>query len=597
MRTTTRYAAVGATAGFLISALVLILFPHFFSHVYELPIPAVLVAALSAVIGTCVAVVRIIMRRPARDALPGRRLGLVFAASLLLSAGLYALRTPARNWKVSPKLLVLCIDGGTWKVMDPLIASGRLPNLERIRREGTSGVLMSTTPAFSLIAWTTIGAGVRPEKHGITSFYDTQDDLESKRIWEVFEDGGHSVGLFRWWATWPPRVKKGFVIPGLLARDSRCFPEEYGFINRFRMDEKSGHSFSTIRKMKTAWRFLRAGLRLETCLETAVELLPALRSGRFADRHIALRRAEIRLNADVYCHLLRRFRPEYTCFYDNGVDQMSHFYWKYYEPGIFGAVHPADVKRYGKAIPDYYVLNDEVIGRILEHVSDSTYVAVLSDHGFGADSTGARTLYFARGVPILADMGMDKDYYSIALGSQTYIESVYRDPAKSRAALERAVGLLNSLRTVETGKTLFKARINPEGRLLLRVSDSLCSLDEHVRTPKGIIPIEQWFTTRSLSGTHEPEGIFLFRGAPFKKGHSGETAQLVDIAPTILYATGFAVSRELDGGIMWDWMTDTFRNSHEVRWVDSYGAYDPREYEVHVDEETMKKLRSLGYIR
>jgi len=71
----------------------------------------------------------------------------------------------------------------------------------------------------------------------------------------------------------------------------------------------------------------------------------------------------------------------------------------------------------------------------------------------------------------------------------------------------------------------------------------------------------------------------------------------VDIAPTILYATGFAVSRELDGGIMWNWMTDTFRNSHEVRWVDSYGSYDPREYEVHVDEETMKTLRSLGYIR
>lgn len=48
---------------------------------------------------------------------------------------------------------------------------------------------------------------------------------------------------------------------------------------------------------------------------------------------------------------------------------------------------------------------------------------------------------------------------------------------------------------------------------------------------------------------------------------------------------------------MWDWITDAFRSGGDVAWVDSYGRYDPVRPDVEVDEETLKKLRSLGYVR
>jgi hypothetical protein len=64
-----------------------------------------------------------------------------------------------------------------------------------------------------------------------------------------------------------------------------------------------------------------------------------------------------------------------------------------------------------------------------------------------------------------------------------------------------------------------------------------------------------------------------------------------------LYTAGFPLSRELDGLVMWDWIADAFRNEHEVSWIDTYGRYDPLRRDVVLDEETKKKLRSLGYVR
>jgi hypothetical protein len=598
LRTLARYASRGIVIGFIATALTLLALPHFYSRIHEL----LVFPAVAAVAGTAIGAVVLAfgaMRRSRRPAavVAGKPFLVTLAASILIALALFVMRAPERAWRAAPKLVVLCIDGGTWQIIDPLIEAGRLPNLARLKRDGAAAVLMSTDPSFSMVAWTTIGTGVQPEKHGIRSFYDTQDHLQSKRFWEVFEDNGHSIGLFRWWITWPPRVKNGFVIPDILARDATSFPQHYDFINQFRLDMKSAHSTPVSRKVALAWRFLRSGLRLETCLKIAVDVLPALRAGRFADFHIAARRAEIRLNADMYAHLLRVFQPEYTCLYDNGVDQMSHFYWQYYEPGEFRDVDPAEVARYGNAIPDYYVLHDEIIGWIVEHIQPSATIVVLSDHGFAADRAGGRNLYFPRGTPILPALGLDDEFYSLALGSRTFIESIHRDPTENSVALERAADVLNSLVVRESGVPLFHAWIEQEQRLQLDVSDSLLSLEGHVETPAGIVPLQEWFTTRAFTGTHHPEGIFIGRGPAFRQGHEGARAHLIDIAPTLLHTAGFPLSRELDGTVVWDWIADAFRSGSDVAWVDSYGRYDPVRPDVEVDEETLKKLRSLGYVR
>jgi len=599
MRTLTRYAAGGLLLGLLATASALIVLPHFYARIYELPFFPAIGLVAGVVAGNVALLVRAARRGPARASRPavGTRFLVILLAAAAVVAGLYALRAPARSWKVAPKLVVLCIDGGTWDIIDPLIEAGRLPNLARLTRDGVASDLMSTDPAFSMIVWTTIGTGVGPEKHGIQSFYDTMDNLRAKRFWEVFEERGHSIGLFRWWVTWPPRECNGFVIPDILARDASSFPNQYAFINQLRADMKSGRPLSLPERFAIAWRFLRSGLRFETCAEIGVEILGAVRSGRWPERHVAARRAEIRLNADVYNHLLREFRPEFTCFYDNGADQMCHFYWQYYEPQKFRDLDPSDVARYREVIPDYYALHDEIIGNLLEHIDPTASVVVLSDHGFTADSTGAHNWFFPRGVPIVSDLCWDDEYYSVALSSRTFIHSVRRDPVERRAALERALERVNSLTVQESGLPLFAAWIDEDTYVQLDVSDSLRSLDGHVATPSGLVPLENWFTTRVFGGTHHPKGIFIARGGAFRQNHRGAPARLIDVAPTVLYAMGFPLSRELDGEIVWDWVSEAFRARVDVAWIDTYGRYDSSPHDTEVDEETMKKLRSLGYIR
>src|SRR5580765_2854333 len=68
------------------------------------------------------------------------------------------------------RVIVFGIDGGDWQVIDPLIASGRMPAMARVVREGASGVLMSMEPSASPSLWTTIATGVGPDRHGIHGF-------------------------------------------------------------------------------------------------------------------------------------------------------------------------------------------------------------------------------------------------------------------------------------------------------------------------------------------------------------------------------------------------------------------------------------------
>ncbi|MGH8055963.1 MAG: alkaline phosphatase family protein, partial [Candidatus Entotheonellia bacterium] len=68
------------------------------------------------------------------------------------------------------KVVVIGLDAATWKVMDPLLQQGRLPNLRRLMESGTYGPLTTLEPTLSPIIWTTIATGKPMSAHGITHF-------------------------------------------------------------------------------------------------------------------------------------------------------------------------------------------------------------------------------------------------------------------------------------------------------------------------------------------------------------------------------------------------------------------------------------------
>jgi hypothetical protein len=60
------------------------------------------------------------------------------------------------------------------------------------------------------IAWPTLATGVGPDRHGVTRFFHTADDLCAATLWDRFQQAGGRVGLFGWPITWPVRPVNGF---------------------------------------------------------------------------------------------------------------------------------------------------------------------------------------------------------------------------------------------------------------------------------------------------------------------------------------------------------------------------------------------------
>jgi len=78
--------------------------------------------------------------------------GRVWASVLVLAAALWVrslIRGPVSAVEdPHPRIAIFGVDAGDWRVIDPLIASGRLPTFAQLKRVGATGVLKSD-PRFS----------------------------------------------------------------------------------------------------------------------------------------------------------------------------------------------------------------------------------------------------------------------------------------------------------------------------------------------------------------------------------------------------------------------------------------------------------------
>ncbi|HEU5226781.1 MAG TPA: alkaline phosphatase family protein [Ktedonobacteraceae bacterium] len=95
------------------------------------------------------------------------------------------------------RVLLFGIDGLTFRVLDPMIEHGLLPNFARVRTEGTQGILRSTTPPMTPPAWMSIATGLLPAGHGVYDFwgYERKGGDKSDAINQVgTKERGHSKG-------------------------------------------------------------------------------------------------------------------------------------------------------------------------------------------------------------------------------------------------------------------------------------------------------------------------------------------------------------------------------------------------------------------
>jgi len=101
------------------------------------------------------------------------------------------------------------------------------------------------------------------------------------------------------------------------------------------------------------------------------------------------------------------------------------------------------------------------------------------------------------------------------------------------------------------------------------------------------------------SGTHTPNGIFLFYGKEIRKGERIEGTRIVDIAPTLLYLLKEVVPDDMDGRVL----TEIFEKSREELKPIGYQSVSPEGEEETIDTyseedrlKIKKRLQDLGYL-
>lgn len=304
---------------------------------------------------------------------------------------------PAPGAASRPRVVLVGWDGADWKLLDPLLKAGALPNLAAVIARGRTWNLDTYQPMASPLIWTTIATGRTPVDHGVTDFQELDPKTgtrlpisgRSRRvpaIWNLASAKGLVVGVVGWWATWPAEKVNGFLVsdraapvlfdPESLARSPAvAWPE--GLADGVRMLGR--------REGSPPYEDVAKGLHI-----TRAEFDAAVAAKKdLADPVTGFRKilGVTRTIAKIGLELYDRSSPDLFMVYFQGTDEIGHVLGRYGAPKL-AAVSEEDFRRYRDGVAAIYAEADRILGEIARRAEkDGATLILASDHGFrqGAD--------------------------------------------------------------------------------------------------------------------------------------------------------------------------------------------------------------------
>ena len=289
-------------------------------------------------------------------------------------------------------VLVVGLDGADWKIVDPLMAAGRMPNLRRLVDNGVRSNLLTITPMLSPVIWTSIATGVEPQRHGVLDFLAptasgasepvTSAARRAPAVWEMLSEAGARVGVTGWWATWPAEPVNGYMVTDRVAY------QLFGYSS----DPRSAagktwpaSAYDTVLPLivptdSVPWSEVEGYLdgdrkRLEEFNPDERERLGEFRTLLAAGKTYL----------DVALAMRMKENPRFETVYFEATDTVGHLFMGYRPPRL-PSVDAKGFESFGSMVDRTYENADRVLGRLLEGREGWT-VIVLSDHGFASDAT------------------------------------------------------------------------------------------------------------------------------------------------------------------------------------------------------------------
>ncbi|MEX1045902.1 MAG: alkaline phosphatase family protein [Actinomycetota bacterium] len=522
------------------------------------------------------------------------------------------------------RVLLIGWDGADWRILDPLLEQGALPNLQTLVKRGQKGVLKSTIPTHSWAAWPSFMTGVNPADHGVYDILETvpgthkQYPVTYKSIRErTFIADLAASGKEAIYAdlplTFPPPDIKGKLVAGGVLPKGPPFTAPAGLAADL---EKAGVPWPINGMSWTTYRN-----RPDEYLAEALDVT----GKRIKASEWMMDNTDWDLFLSVWV----------------SVDRTQHCLSNYVGPDHPDYPELSKTPRYQKVV-DVYRQLDEAIGSFRARTREDDLVLFISDHGFqscsravhmdqllkqlgylqfsasnmiygpmqwGPMRTVARKVYDLLGLhgkvsltqPV--NWGKTRAYTSIrSTGEGVSINLAGRepdgivDPADFERVREDVMDALEGFVDPETGRKPVKAIFKREEIFK----------GKHADTAPDILmePAEQYSLTHAktavekadwLAGDHRPDGTIVAAGPGVKPFE--QQPLLIDMAPTILAALDAPSSIEHAGRVL----HEVVGAEASVRAGESAGTavVDSEQESTVTDteaDEMEEHLRGLGYL-
>ena len=306
-----------------------------------------------------------------------RKLPLVLFLLPLLT---WSLGGQAQSTKPKPRVVVVGVNGMELDVIRPLLLKGELPNLAKVIKNGVHGKLRTLNAPNCPRVYSTMFTSTQPEEHGVTGFLvggitANTNMLKQEPIWSILSKNGITVGMANVPATFPVLPVDGYMISGMLTRGKNC---EDGVLCAPKLSEVEGGDAVYPAAMK-AELLKNVGDFYIDC-----ERMPSAEQLNGHEIEVIdawLKKVQLIRDqqTQLFDYLLDRHPTDFTWLVQSCEDRTGH--WLYPIAPYNVGYNPKINSVRSDAFPNQYIAFDKVLGAILKHRDDNTYVFIISDHG------------------------------------------------------------------------------------------------------------------------------------------------------------------------------------------------------------------------
>lgn len=535
----------------------------------------------------------------------------------------------------TPKVFLIGLDGGTFRVIKPAIASGKLPILKQLINSGASGILTSTIPPATIPAFPTLMTGMNPGKHGIFDFMQTEGgraklvdgtNIQGQTLWRTLSDYGKRCIVLNVPLTYPPEKIDGVIVSGMMTPEGRSFthPAHFaeildnittGYPVRFESSiaERNLKQFvenlqEMVRKRRTAIQFFlnQEKWDLFTILFRATDIV---------QHHLwRNQKAVIQVyeQIDSIIGELQEQEPGATFFIfsDHGFSPLVRsFHVNIYLRllGLLSIKIRESSKDTSKPPKPHQLYRESIVERTLNRIG----VTRARIRGFLPSKVsrvvsrffGSRIRRYVPATHIEVDITKSKAYFSKTVTAET--QSILLN-AENSEEYENLVNLvkrkMREFRDPQTHKSVVKEIYHRDeiyhGPFAGKAPDLVMLLEEGYKATTTLSGMNITEEVPLLQGTHEINGIFIAAGPEIKQKYQVSEIHIQDLAPTILHLMQVSIPKDVDGKVKKVLFTESSKPFQKDPQFFTPKLKPRRIKHLSRDEEEEIKdrLRNLGYL-